>query len=237
MKRLLIIDDDAEIVSLLQAFFERQGIDVSTGASGEDMWSVLETTEIDLIILDVLLPGADGISLCRELRTQSDIPIIMLTALDGETDRVVGLEVGADDYLAKPFSPRELLARVRAIMRRIDGGLRATQSNTPAAFTFNGFRLDIRRRELRTPDNAVVHLSRTEFGLLNIFMHRPSEAIDRNTLSEELRGHELEAFDRSIDLHVSRLRSKIGPLLGDECFIKTVRGTGYMFTLDVEKAL
>lgn len=235
MKNLLIIDDDAEIVELLKSFFERQGICVSTGASGEDMWKVLQQSKIDLIILDVMLPGSDGITLCRELRAQSDIPIIMLTALDGETDRVVGLEVGADDYLVKPFSSRELLARARAIMRRTEGGLRATQHNIPAVFMFKGFRLDVRRRELRTPENVVVHLSRTEFELLNIFMHRPSEAIDRNEISEQLRGHELEAFDRSIDLHISRIRSKIGPLIGDECFIKTVRGTGYMFTLDVQK--
>jgi len=235
MKNLLIIDDDAEIVALLKTFFEQQGINILTGSSGDDMWKTLKQSEIDLIILDVMLPGADGITLCRELRAQSDIPIIMLTALDGETDRVVGLEVGADDYLVKPFSSRELLARTRAIMRRTEGGLRATQQNIPAVFTFKGFRLDIRRRELRTPENVVIHLSRTEFELLNIFMHRPAEAIDRNEISEQLRGHELEAFDRSIDLHVSRIRSKIGPLIGDECFIKTVRGKGYMFTLDVEK--
>lgn len=237
MKRLLIIDDDVEIVDLLKAFLESQGMAVSTGASGEDMWPVLEKTHVDLIILDVLLPGADGISLCRELRAKSDVPIILMTALDGETDRVVGLEVGADDYLVKPFNPRELLARVRAILRRTEGGLRATQMNTPTVFSFNGFQFDTRRRELRTPDNIIIHLSRTEFELLNIFVRQPSEVIDRNGLSEQLRGHELEAFDRSIDLHVSRLRSKLGPMLGDDSFIKTVRGAGYMFILEVTKGL
>jgi two-component system OmpR family response regulator len=238
MKHLLIIDDDTEIVELLKTFFERQNIAVSTGTCGEDLWNILEHTHIDLIVMDVMLPRSDGISLCRELRTQSDVPIIMLTALDGETDRVVGLEVGADDYLVKPFSSRELLARVRAIMRRADGGrMRATHQNLPTIFTFNGFRFDTRRRELRTPENVVVHLSRTEFELLNIFMHRPNEAIDRNEISEQLRGHELAAFDRSIDLHICRIRSKIGPLLGDELFIQTVRGTGYMFTLDVEQSV
>jgi len=236
MKRILIIDDDVEIVALLKVFFEGHSIEVSTGSCDAEMWQALENAHIDLIVLDILLPGTDGISLCRELRAQSDVPIILMTALDGETDRVVGLEVGADDYLIKPFSPRELLARVRAILRRTEGGLRVTQMNMPTVFVFNGFQFDTRRRELRTPKNVVIHLSRTEFELLNIFVHRPSEALDRNTLSEQLHGHELDAFDRSIDLHVSRLRSKLGPLIGDDCFIKTVRGTGYMFTLDVAKS-
>lgn len=234
MKHILIIDDDPEIVSLLQQFLERQGLTVKTGGSGDDMWHLLESNSFDLVILDVLLPGVDGLTLCRELRAKSEVPIIILTALDEETDRIVGLEVGADDYLVKPFSPRELLARMRAISRRMSLYPQAAKPAGPKQFRFAGFRFDTRKRELRAPGDLIVHLSRTEFDLLRLFVQNPYETINRNVISEQLRGHELGAFDRSIDLHVSRLRTKLSPLLGDADFIKTIRGSGYMFSLEVE---
>lgn len=236
MKNILIIDDDPEILELLHQFLERQGLAVATGGSGVDMWAALQATKFDLVILDVLLPGVDGLTLCRELRAKSDVPIIILTALDEETDRIVGLEIGADDYLVKPFSPRELLARMRAVSRRTSSRPRDTNSVPPKQFHFAGFHFDTRKRELRAPGDLVVHLSRTEFDLLRFFVQHPFETIDRNRISEQLRGHELGAFDRSIDLHVSRLRTKLSPLIGHSDFIKTIRGTGYMFSLDVEPA-
>ncbi|SDX57540.1 response regulator [Litoreibacter albidus] len=234
MDHILVIDDDPEILELLQQFLQRQGLQVSTGASGDDLWAALEDNCYDLVILDVLLPGVDGLTLCRELRAKSDVPIVILTALDEETDRIVGLEVGADDYLVKPFSPRELLARIRAIFRRAALGSRNGVQNEPKVFTFEQFRFDVTKHELRAPNDVVIHLSRTEFDLLRLFVKRSHEAIDRNDISEHLRGHELGAFDRSVDLHVSRLRTKLAPLLGVEDFIRTIRGTGYMFTLDVD---
>lgn len=234
MKDILIIDDDPEIVDLLQQFLERQGLTVKTGGSGQDMWRALEHDNFDLVVLDVLLPGVDGLTLCRELRGKSEVPIIILTALDEETDRIVGLEIGADDYLVKPFSPRELLARMRAISRRFSLGTRAAERDAPKQFRFAGFRFDTRKRELRAPDDVIVHLSRTEFDLLRFFVQHPYEVIDRNQISEQLRGHELGPFDRSVDLHVSRLRTKMAPLIGGSDFIKTIRGKGYMFSLDVE---
>ncbi len=234
MNHVLIIDDDPEITALLQQFLERQGLTVTTGGSGDDMWLALDDDEFDMVVLDVLLPGVDGLTLCRELRAKSEVPIIILTALDEETDRIVGLEVGADDYLVKPFSPRELLARMRAIARRMSLGSRGAQQDSPKKFQFLGFQFDTRKRELRAPNDLIVHLSRSEFDLLRLFVHHPYEVIDRNQISEQMRGHELGAFDRSIDLHVSRLRTKLAPLIGKEEFIKTIRGTGYMFALDVE---
>lgn len=233
MKNILIIDDDPEILELLQQFLERQGFHVSTGDSDKQMWEALSENTFDLVILDVLLPGKDGLTLCRELRYKSEVPIVILTALDEETDRIVGLEVGADDYLAKPFSPRELLARMRAIFRRTDIVKRNENNETPKVFSFANCTFNSRKRELRSPDNLVIHLSRSEFDMLLLFVMRPQEVMDRNELSKLLRGYSLEAFDRSIDLHVSRLRGKLGPIIGSDDIIRTIRGEGYMFTLDV----
>lgn len=234
---ILLIDDDQEILDLLQEFLERQNFAVTTRASGADLWSIMETQGADLVILDIMLPGTDGLTLCRELRQNNTVPIILLTALDEETDRIVGLEVGADDYLVKPFSPRELLARMRAIFRRTRAAAGPEPARTPQSFTFSNCSFNPKKRELRSQEGILVHLSRSEFDLLLAFVMRPHHALDRDELSEIVRGHALEAFDRSIDLHVSRLRSKLEPIVKQKDIIKTVRGVGYMFAIDVETVL
>lgn len=236
MEKVLVVDDDPEIRTLLSDFLKNQGLKVFSAANGSEMWEALARDQVDLVVLDVMMPGSDGLTICRELRATSSVPIIIVSALDAETDCVVGLEIGADDYVVKPFSPRELLARMRAVFRRMtaEGADRSGASATN--FIFCGFRFDARKRELRTPDDVIVHLSRSEFDLLFLFVKNPYELMDRNLISQHLRGHELSAFDRSVDLLVSRLRNKLSHLIDEEDFIKTVRGVGYMFSLDVETA-
>jgi two-component system, OmpR family, response regulator len=232
-RHILIVDDDAEIREMLHDFLVKSGFRVSTAANGRDMARVLGQWPIDLIVLDVMLPETDGTTLCRELRTQSTIPVIMLTALGSEVDRIVGLEVGADDYLVKPFSPRELLARIRAVLRRA-ATPKATRP-TPKVLAFAGWTLYQGRRELRTADNVVVHLSCGEYDLLATLLERPQQVIERTELLEKHRGDISIPFDRSLDILISRLRRKLeaGPGGGD--LIKTVRGVGYQFTAPVEE--
>lgn len=233
-RHLLVVDDDVELLSLLHDFLIKNGFRVSTAGDGVAMFNVLNQRVIDLIVLDVMLPGEDGTSLCRTLRTRSDIPVIMLTAVNSEIDRIVGLEVGADDYLVKPFSPRELLARIRSVLRRTT---HADTAPRPKVLRFAGWSLDQGQRELRSPDGVVVHLSSGEYELLNTFLGNPQRAIGREELLT-LRRDSVSAFDRSIDILVSRLRRKldVGESSGDQ-LIKTVRGFGYQFTAPVEELL
>ena len=232
---ILVVDDDREIRDLLSRFLSKHGYRVSAAADGRQMRRTLEDGRIDLIVLDLMLPGEDGLTLCRNLRVESGVPIIMLTAMGEETDRIIGLEMGADDYLAKPFNPRELLARIKAVLRRADGILRRPDEDRPTALGFAGWRFDVDGRELVSPEGVVVPLSGGEFELLAAFVTHPQRVLSREQLLDLARGRDAQPFDRSIDVQVSRLRRKIEPDPREPSFIKTVRGGGYVFTPAVER--
>ncbi|HEV7371451.1 response regulator [Arenibaculum sp.] len=230
---LLIVDDDREILSLVSSFLSRHGYRVSTARDGVSMMRVLDEARIDLVVLDLMLPGEDGLSLCRRLRATRQTPIVMLTAMGEETDRIIGLEMGADDYLAKPFSPRELLARIKAVLRRAGGGSGGTAEPAGRVLEFEGWRLDLARRELRAPGDVLVQLSAGEYELLVAFAEHPRRVLSRDRLLDLARGRAAAPFDRSIDVQVSRLRRKIEPDPKDPVMIKTVRSGGYVFTPEV----
>lgn len=232
---LLVVDDDPEIRDLLARFLTRHGYRVSTAGDGRALLRLLETGRFDLIVLDIMLPGEDGLSLCRRLRADSNLPIIMLTALDEETDRIVGLEMGADDYLTKPFSPRELAARIKAVLRRSQS-LPATPA-TPGGQTlsFAGWRLDLGRRELRNPDGVLLPLTAGEFDLLCAFAEHPQRVLTRDQLLDLTKGRDALPFDRAIDVQLSRLRRKIEDDPKNPSMIKTVRAGGYLFACTVER--
>jgi two-component system OmpR family response regulator len=236
---ILIVDDDREIRDLLSRFLVKNGYRATTAADGRDMQKALADRAIDLIVLDLMLPGEDGLSLCRRLRGESSTPVIMLTAKGDEIDRIVGLEMGADDYLAKPFNPRELLARIKAVLRRVggpEGGLAgARRDEGGSLLAFDGWRLDLDKRELTAPDGVLVALSAGEFGLLAALASHPQRVLSRDQLLDFARGREAQAFDRSIDVQVSRLRRKIEADPREPTLIKTVRGGGYMFNAKVER--
>jgi len=230
---ILVVDDHREIRELVSKFLTKQGYRVTTASDGQMMRKALGEGRFDLIVLDLMLPGEDGLSLCRRLRAESDIPVIMLTAMGEETDRIIGLEMGADDYLAKPFNPRELLARIKAVLRRAQGLPRKVQSETKAV-RFADWTLDMTRRELRRPDGVVVPLSKGEYTLLQAFVEHPQRVLSRDQLLDLARGRSANVFDRSIDTQVSRLRRKIEPDPANPEYVKTVWGDGYMFTPTVE---
>lgn len=222
----LVVDDDASLRELLQDYLQREGFEVSGVGDGTEMFAWLEQNEPDIIILDLMLPGDDGLTLARRLRQKAQIPIIMLSARGDEVDRIVGLEVGADDYLAKPFNPRELLARIRAVLRRPAHLGPDTDSDK---ISFGPYRLEISsRRFSRDGDN--VTLTGSEFDLLRIFAEHPNRVLDRDQLLDMLKGYERNPFDRSIDVQVARLRAKIEPDKKEPCYIRTVWGRGYIFT-------
>ena len=233
---LLIVDDDREIRDLLSRFLRKHGHRVDTAADGRAMWQALSAGRFDLVVLDLMLPGEDGLSLCRRLRAESDLPVIMLTALGEEADRIVGLELGADDYVTKPFNPRELLARVKAVLRRSAQPRAAGESEAPApVIAFDGWRLDLGRRELHAPDGALMPLTAGEFDLLAAFAEHPGRVLNRDQLLDLTRGRSAQPFDRSIDVQLSRLRRKIEADPKEPRLIKTVRGGGYVFSCKVER--
>ncbi len=232
---ILVVDDDREIRDLTSRFLRKHGFRVDDAANGREMDARLADGRFDLIVLDLMMPGEDGLSICRRLRADSGIPIIMLTALGEETDRIVGLEMGADDYLPKPFNPRELLARIKAVLRR--GGGDPTDvpaSATGRTLAFEGWRIDLARRELTAPDGALVALTAGEYDLLVAFAERPQRVLSRDQLLDLTRGRDAGPFDRSVDVQLSRLRRKIETDPKDPVLIKTVRGGGYIFTAGVE---
>jgi two-component system OmpR family response regulator len=235
---ILVVDDDREIRDLVARFLVRHGYRVTGAVDGREMKKALADRAIDLVVLDVMLPGEDGLSLCRDLRAESDLPVIMLTAMGEEIDRIVGLEIGADDYLGKPFNPRELLARIKAVLRRAGapaGGLAGgRQPEATARVRFGGWCLDLDKRELTNPEGALVPLSGGEFGLLAAFVTHPQRVLSRDQLLDLARGREAQVFDRSIDVQVSRLRRRIEDDPGEPRLIKTVRGGGYLFAAAVE---
>src|SRR5262245_3638512 len=230
---LLIVDDDKELCSLLSKFLTRHGFRVTVAHRGEDMATVLDGTRVKLVILDLMLPGEDGLALCRRLRATSMLPIIMLTAMGDEVDRIIGLEMGADDYIVKVANPRELLARVRAVLRRAgtpDIGATADQKRI---LEFAGWRLDVTHRQLYSAKDALVPLRAGEFDLLLAFAERPRRVLSRDQLLDLSRGRSANAFDRSIDVQVSRLRRKIEPDPKEPTLIKTVRSGGYILAANV----
>jgi len=223
--RLLVVDDDAELRELAQAYLKQQGFDVETVADGAEMDTALSSHSFDLIILDLMLPGEDGLSIAKRLKGQLNVPIIIVSAQGEDVDRIVGLEIGADDYIAKPFNPRELLARIRAVLRRAQ--------NRPAAepetvTRFGAFELDLNAHRL-TRDGKAVPLTSGEFDLLVILVAHPNKVLDRDRLLDLLTGAERSPFDRSIDVRVTRLRGKIEQNPSEPVYIKTIWGKGYMF--------
>jgi len=230
-KHILVVDDDPEIRALIAEYLERNGFRASTLPDGRELMRTIEERAVDLLVLDLMMPGVDGLTLCREVRSKSRLPVLILSARGEDVDRIVGLEMGADDYLAKPFHPRELLARIRAILTR------ATPSEPAAAaeeFRFDQFRLDMVRRELTRGDGKKVSLTGAEFELLAIFLARPNRVLSRDTLVELTQGREAPAYDRSIDVRVSRLRQALGDSREPK-LLKTVYGEGYVLTAKVER--
>lgn len=230
-EHILIVDDDAEIRTLLRDYLERNGLRATAVADGREMRAALDAGRYDLVVLDLMLPGEDGLALCRELRAHSSLPVIMLTARGEETDRIIGLEMGADDYLPKPFNPRELLARIKAVLRRAQA-LPAADVSEARRLRFAGWTLEVARRQLVSPDGVVVPLSGGEYRLLRIFLDHPNRVLTRDQLLDLTRGREALPFDRSIDVQVGRLRRR----LADEAatLIQTVRGEGYVLAAEVE---
>lgn len=229
---ILIVDDDADITQLLHDYLTPFGFTVFTAADGHAMRRILATQAIDLVVLDVMLPGTDGFTLAREVRRQSLTPIIMLTARSTPLDRVIGLENGADDYMSKPFEPRELVARIHTVLRRSQ-----TLNDAPPdpmrneVVCFDGWELHREKRHLHAPDGLVVALSNAEFRLLCTFLQAPQRVVSRDQLVERAHGRAMDAFERSIDLLVSRLRQKLARQEDTSSLIKTVRGAGYLFNV------
>jgi two-component system OmpR family response regulator len=231
---VLIVDDDAETRSLLQAYLQKQGYRVTTAADGRALRKTLETARPDLIVLDLMLPGEDGLEICRSLRTRSNLPVIMLTARGEETDRIVGLEMGADDYLAKPANPRELLARIKSVLRRTRALPGNLEPEAAKSFRFAGWSLDASTRNLTAPDGVVVPLSGTEFKLLRVFLAHPDRVLTRDQLIDFMVSRDAGPFDRAIDVQVSRLRQRLREDAREPRIIKTVRGEGYVLAAKVE---
>lgn len=235
---ILVVDDHAEIRQLLQRYLGDHGYRVTTAANGTEMQRALADAAIDLIILDLMMPGDDGLTLCRNLRAgpHAALPIIMLTAMGEDTDRIIGLEMGADDYLAKPFNPRELLARIKAVMRRTGAASQERALGEDGErLCFLGWTLVPDARELIDPEQTLVPLSTAEFALLMALVTRPGRVLNRDQLLDLARGRDAKAFDRAIDTLVSRLRRKLGDQSRDPQIIKTIRGDGYLFAPKVER--
>jgi two-component system, OmpR family, response regulator len=228
---ILIVDDHREIRDLVARALAREGFRVSAAADGRAMRKLMADSRVDLILLDLMLPGEDGLSLCRTLRAESDTPIIMLTAKGDEVDRVIGLEMGADDYLPKPFGSRELIARIRAVLRRTRNRAEpAPPERRPRRYRFDRWGLDTGARELLRDDGVTIPLSTGEYDLLIALVERPQRVLNRDQLLDLARGRAASALDRSVDTQVSRLRKKLERDPGDPKIIKTVWGGGYVFT-------
>jgi two-component system OmpR family response regulator len=233
---ILIVDDHREIRDLVSRALAREDFRVSAAGDGKAMRKVLADNRIALIVLDLMLPGEDGLSLCRSLRAESDIPIIMLTAKGDEIDRVIGLEMGADDYLSKPFGSRELISRIKAVLRRSRMPPKAAAGEHKARqYRFDRWSFDVETRDLLRDDGVVVPLSTGEYDLLLAFIERPQRTLNRDQLLDLARRRSANAFDRSVDTQVSRLRKKIEDDPGDPKIIKTVWGGGYVFTPTVRQ--
>lgn len=232
-KKILMVDDDLRMRELLQRYLTEQGFDIKTVSDSSEMDAILQIEQFDLFVLDLMLPGEDGLAICRRLRANNVItPIIMLTARGDEVDRIIGLEMGADDYLPKPFNPRELLARINAVMRRHEQSPKANTAS-PETFSFGDFSFDASNRSL-TKNGENITITSGEFALLKVFTEHPRQPLSRDRLMQLARGRELDVFDRSIDVQVSRLRRLIEPNPAQPRFLKTMWGFGYVFIPDGE---
>jgi two-component system OmpR family response regulator len=233
---ILIVDDHREIRDLVARALTKEGFRVASAADGRAMRKVLADNRIDLVLLDLMLPGEDGLSLCRTLRAESNVPVIMLTAKGDEVDRVIGLEMGADDYLPKPFGSRELIARIKAVLRRSrEHAAAADSARRTKRYRFDRWALDTGARELVRADGVTVPLSTGEYDLLIVLVERPQRVLSRDQLLDLARGRAASGLDRSVDTQVSRLRKKLELDPGDPKIIKTVWGGGYMFTPAVSR--
>jgi two-component system OmpR family response regulator len=230
---ILIVDDDAEIRTLLGTYLSRNGMKATAVGDGKAMWRALEAGHVDLVVLDLMLPGDDGLTLCRDLRAKSDLPVIMLTARGDETDRIVGLEMGADDYVAKPFSARELLARIKVVLKRVRSLPPNMRPDDSRELSFAGWKLDTVQRHLVSSQGVVSALSGAEYRLLRIFLAHPNRVLNRDQLVDLTQGRDADPLDRSIDVQVSRLRHRLGDDPKSPTLIKTVRGEGYVLAVAV----
>ena len=233
---ILIVDDDAEIRSLLTRYLEKNGLRATAVGDGRAMWRALDAGAFDLVVLDLMLPGDDGLMLCRTLRARSDMPVLMHTTRGDETDRIIGLEMGADDYLPKPFNPRELLARIKVILRRTRCLPPNLQPAIETQIRFAGWLLDTAQRHLVSPGGMVTPIGGAEYKLLHVFVMHPNRVLSRDQLLDLSQGREADPLDRSIDVQVSRLRQRLGDDPRLPALIKTVRGEGYVLSATVEKA-
>jgi two-component system OmpR family response regulator len=227
---IVVVEDDGEMRTLIAKFLRQNGYRVTGARDGREMWETLSNAPVDLILLDVMLPGQSGLDLTRALRAKTRVPIIMVTARGDETDRIVGLELGADDYIPKPFSRLELLARIRAVLRRAQPVEEARLAGAAGdRILFAGWSLDTRRRELTAPDMSIVDLSSGEYDMLLAFCEHPQRVLTRDQLLDLARNRVSDGIDRSVDVMVSRLRRKVEPTADSPAIIKTIRGAGYMF--------
>ncbi|MBF0401607.1 MAG: response regulator [Magnetococcales bacterium] len=240
LDHILIVDDDPEVCKLVTLFFGKNGFRVTTVADGKGMTHLLNQDPVDLIVLDLMLPDEDGLVLCRNLRASSNIPVIIVSARGEDLDRIIGLEMGADDYLPKPFHPRELLARVRSVLRRARASNQSNRAITAGeddyVYHFAGWRLDLPTRQLYSPQEEKVFLSGSEFAMLRIFLSFPNQVLSREQLLEHSYGKENEPYDRTIDMQISRLRRRLREDPKTPELIKTVRGMGYVLSARVEKS-
>lgn len=233
---ILVVDDHEEIRTQLARYLSKNGMRATTASGGAEMRDKLKAAAPDLVVLDVMMPGEDGLSLCRYLRDNTDLPVILLTAMAEDTDRIIGLEVGADDYVTKPFNPRELLARIKAVLRRANAMPRTDPTPAGDRLRFDKWTLDVKRRELTREDGVSVALSTAEYRLLNVFLQRPGMVLSRDQLLDLVAGREAQPFDRAIDNQVSRLRKKIEADPKKPLLIQTVWGGGYKFATEVTPA-
>jgi two-component system OmpR family response regulator len=231
---ILVVDDDAEIRNLLCDYLRKNGYRAAAVADGKAMAAALGRTKFDLVVLDIMLPGEDGLTLCRKLRAEGDTPVIMLTARGEETDRVVGLEMGADDYLAKPFSPRELLARIKSVLRRYRSLPQNLRADEARRIRFAGWTLDTAARHLVSADGVVSPLSGSEYQLLRVLLSHANHVLTRDQIMLLAKGRESDPLERTVDLYVSRLRHRLGDDQDEPRIIKTVRGQGYVLAVPVE---
>ena len=237
--RILVVDDDADIRTLLSDFLEQHGFAVTAVADGATMDRVIATQDFDIAVLDVMMPGEDGLSILRRLAARGGLPVIMLSAIGSDIDRIVGLEMGAEDYLPKPCNPRELLARVRTVLRRHRRQTAETPQAAGKRLRFSGWQIDMGARLLTDPDNVVVTLTDGEFRLLRAFIDHPRRVLSRDQLLDYSAGNESDSYDRAIDVQVSRLRRKLergARTEGADELVRTIRNEGYMFTAEVRPA-
>jgi len=236
--KILVVDDDNEIRELLDEYLTKSGYQVLTVKDGVELKAQLQFGYPDLILLDVMLPGDDGFTICQQVRRSSDVPIIMLTAVSDDTDQIIGLEIGADDYIAKPFSPRHLIARIKAVLRRSQLSNERSIDSLPKAIVFGDWSLDTLAHKItHLKDHQQHDLSGSDFNLLMLFLSRPNEVLDRDTISHATRGREALPLERGIDVQLSRLRQRLGDSGKYPNYIKTMRGNGYILSVPVSYEL